>query len=145
MWEDITNEEEEEREKRRAKTAPLQRRGWSQVRADGRGCVSRTSCYTASYLSCDSHVTLNMSCDSHVTLNMSCDSHVTLNMSYDFHVTASLISFPQNAVKIKTKDGDRLHLQAPSKLTGDYDPDFESTVDEGVAAGMSVSKGGGVG
>ena len=135
MWEDITNEEEEEREKRRAKTAPLQRRGWSQVRADGCGFVSRTSCYMASYLSCDSHV----------TLNMSCDSHVTLNMSYDFHVTASLISFPQNAVKIKTKDGDRLHLQAPSKLTGDYDPDFESTVDEGVAAGMSVSKGGGVG
>lgn len=46
-------------------------------------------------------------------------------------------------MKIKTKDGGRLHLQAPSKLTGDYDPDFESTVDDGVAAGMSVSKRGG--
>lgn len=57
LWENITNEEEEEREKRRAKTAPLQRRGWSQVRANGCGCVSRTSCYMASYLSCDFHVT----------------------------------------------------------------------------------------
>ena len=127
MWEDITNEEEEEREKRRAKTAPLQRRGWSQVRTE--------ECAVSAEL-----------CTCYMALHLSCDSHVTLNMSYDFfHVIASLISFPQNAVKIKTKSGDRLHLQAPSKLTGDYDPDFEGTVDESEAAHMSVSKGSGVG
>ena len=53
------------------------------------------------------------------------------------------LPYPQNVVKIKTRDGGRLHLQAPSKLTGDYDPDFESTVDEGVAGGVSVSRRGG--
>ena len=47
-------------------------------------------------------------------------------------------------MKIKTKDGARLHLQAPSKLTGDYDPDFEGTVDDSVAADMQVSRRGGV-
>ena len=59
-------------------------------------------------------------------------------------MTALPTSSAQNAVKIKTKDGDRLHLQAPNRLTGDYNPDFEGTVDEGLAADMQVCEGVGV-
>jgi hypothetical protein len=44
--------------------------------------------------------------------------------------TSQRRGWSQSAVRIKTSSGERLSLQAPERLTGDYESDFETTLNE---------------